>query len=353
MMTSKNELNKENSMQLREIVYFDSDKAVSLISQSQLGVLKEVTTQKNETHGQKSNLGLTLASLFSGGLSREKTKSNATVERKEIFHDLLVRVENVLREKQLIADFSELVLPDDTTVDGIRTLLGEKPFIKSKGHCFIEDFSRIDRFSKILNKQIDFINRSNISNDPNNEIFTKLSNEIKKIERNLERTRNPNDRFVKEIELRDKYDEISSFTNLEKVDQWKLDGISYWIDTYLKDRLIFRIIPFVGCPSFQIICNLKRISITDKDIDYLITSYGTKPNLPFSVLGLITSKPSNQKSNFNPLDEFAGDVEMDKIKTFEKALRNMFPALEGMESFTRFSRYPNITVEPIAIFRDF
>ncbi len=339
-------------MPLREILYFDSDKAVSFISQTQFGLIKEITTRKDETLSRRRKLGIAIANIFTGEIARETTKSDEIQERKELHHDLLIRVENVFREKKLVADLTELANSETDTLDQILLHLEEKPFIKTTGSCFIEDFSRINVFSKIINNQIDYINRSIISNS-DNEDFKQLAIDIKRIERNLDRTKNQNDRFAKEIELRDKYEEISNHTGTKKIDQWVIEGISYWIDAYLKDRLIFRILPFERIPAFQVICNLKKEGITDKDIDYLISSYGQTPNLPFSVIGLITSKPDNKRQNLNPLDEFNIDEDLDNIRIFEQALRKMFPAIEGMESFTRFSRYPNITVEPIAIFREF
>jgi hypothetical protein len=55
---------------------------------------------------------------------------------------------------------------------------------------------------------------------------------------------------------------------------------------------------------------------------------------------------------FDPLSEFENQEEMTKEMSFEKAMRAMFDAMEGLEEFSKYSRYPNITVHPIAVFRE-
>jgi hypothetical protein len=71
------------------------------------------------------------------------------------------------------------------------------------------------------------------------------------------------------------------------------------------------------------------------------------------VFGLITSIPPKSAESFDPMKEFESFAgSMDKI-VFEKAFRDLFSALEAFESFVRFSRYPNISVHPIAVFRQF
>jgi hypothetical protein len=68
---------------------------------------------------------------------------------------------------------------------------------------------------------------------------------------------------------------------------------------------------------------------------------------------LITSLPSKNEILFNPLQEFQ-DVEiLSKKMKFESAFRKVFQAMEDIEDFSKYSRYPNISIYPIAIYRDF
>jgi len=350
-VNNRNQKNQPNDVSIREILYFDKEKAISLLSQIEWGLTRDFTVEQDNTKTQKNVLNIRFPSLFSGTHSRERRDRERVSETKEFHHDLLNRVEYQLKSRNAIIEmFDKSKYYTLVEEDEIRSLLGEKQYINASGSCFIEDYSRILSISSIFTQQVNFINRSNIENDATNENNLKLVADLMRIEKELRRAKNANERANKENELNLKYEEIGKKLK-NYVEQWKFDGISLWINTYLKDRLIFRILPSPKCPSFQIICNLKRACIVDGNIEYLISSYSTKPNIPFYVLGLITSKPEKNEIGINPLAEFDMKGELNNIETIEKGFRSLFPAIEGLESFTRFSRYPNITVEPIAIYR--
>jgi hypothetical protein len=45
--------------------------------------------------------------------------------------------------------------------------------------------------------------------------------------------------------------------------------------------------------------------------------------------------------------------ELSESMALEKGFRGVFIGLEGMEVLVRYSRYPNVTVHPIAVYRSF
>jgi hypothetical protein len=54
---------------------------------------------------------------------------------------------------------------------------------------------------------------------------------------------------------------------------------------------------------------------------------------------------------FDPMKEFETlSDKTDKI-IFEKIFRSLFNVMGEIESFVKFARYPNITVHPLAVFR--
>lgn len=87
-------------------------------------------------------------------------------------------------------------------------------------------------------------------------------------------------------------------------------------------------------------------------IDY---AYGGRPTVKLSILGLITSVPFPDEHPFDPMSEFEGHIPVDKKDDpvgFEAAMRGVFRGIEGISRFSKFDRYPNITVYPLTIFRD-
>ena len=89
------------------------------------------------------------------------------------------------------------------------------------------------------------------------------------------------------------------------------------------------------------------------DLEHLVYGYGNRPNVPLTVFGLITSVPQPDESTFDPMKEFEMTVPLAERVAFEKSFRAVFGAMDGLESFVRYSRYPNVTVHPIAVYRSF
>jgi hypothetical protein len=72
-----------------------------------------------------------------------------------------------------------------------------------------------------------------------------------------------------------------------------------------------------------------------------------------AVFGLITSLPPEGDLPFDPMTEFTQSAELSPQEIFENAFRGVFIGMEGLESFFRYSRYPNVTIHPIAVYRSF
>jgi hypothetical protein len=91
----------------------------------------------------------------------------------------------------------------------------------------------------------------------------------------------------------------------------------------------------------------------DSDLEHLLYGYGPRPNVPLSVFGLITSLPPKNDTPFDPMKEFEGGSQLSEKEAFERGFRGVFVGMEALESMVRYSRYPNVTVHPIAVYRSF
>lgn len=139
----------------------------------------------------------------------------------------------------------------------------------------------------------------------------------------------------------------------EEVPRWLLDGMGLFINTFMPSRINLRVYPMEGVPQFQVLANLKRDCFIDGDLENVLFAYGTRPNVKLTVLGLITSMPERFGEVFDPMREFEeqGQESMSADMSFEKGLRDVFRGLEGLEQLVRFSRFPNVTVYPLAVYR--
>lgn len=71
------------------------------------------------------------------------------------------------------------------------------------------------------------------------------------------------------------------------------------------------------------------------------------------MLGIITSVPPKEKSEFDPMVEFEGLESKEGLESqsFERAFRGVFRGFDGFEEIIRTCRYPRIMVYPISIYR--
>lgn len=224
--------------------------------------------------------------------------------------------------------------------------------MQAEGWAVLEDYRKISKIASRSNEIIEFVESCAIQNIPECKELQKQIDVAKK-QANLEKNRNKKIIILQKIKTIENTLKGMLKINLDnKVDDWLLAGIQKWIEIYMANRTNFRIYPIVNCPSFQIICNLKTDCFVDQDLEHLLYGYGHRPNIPLTAYGLITSIPSQSELQFDPMTEFKDNDKLTDKAKLEKAFRDMFSAMDAMEDYVRYSRYPNITIHPIAIFRN-
>ncbi|HAA32325.1 MAG TPA: hypothetical protein DCE56_37285 [Cyanobacteria bacterium UBA8553] len=129
-----------NSTKLRDLVYFDINKAASIFSQLEMGLLTETKFTKNNSMELIYELMKREESIprekkevvLSSEEEKTKVEKKLTLESKVLHHDLLTRVEDLLFEENLIIDISsqlhnEVLSHCDKPLDSIRASIGDLP----------------------------------------------------------------------------------------------------------------------------------------------------------------------------------------------------------------------------------
>jgi hypothetical protein len=219
----------------------------------------------------------------------------------------------------------------------------------------LEDYKRIVTISQKFNDIIEFLQKITEENMKKSPQYIQLQEGVAKARKAADQASDRNQKATQKETLREIQRQLDQLPKqkLSKVDQYLLDGVRLWIDTFMASRINFRIYPFPNCPSFQVLCNLKRDCFVDSDLEHLLYGYGNRPNVALAVFGLITSIPDEAKPTFDPMKEFETVSGLSESMALEKGFRGVFIGLEGMEGLVRYSRYPNVTVHPIAVYRSF
>ena len=341
--------------QIRDLLYFDFDKAASIWSQFAGGLREKLSVTEDAGKNENAGVRFGIPKIAEANLGTLNTDKTSTLESRLLHHDLLNLLERQLEEEGLLIDLVKNVDIEESSPEIIREAVGEYPYIRATGTSVIEDYKRIEMIAREFKKLTEFIKKCGITSVEQSPEFLRLKETVAEQKRTISKIKDRDQKINAQAELRKLESAISELTksDLGNLDDWLLQGIRHWVSTFVESRLNFRVYPFLNCPACHIICNLKRDCFVDQDLEHLLYGYGTQPNVPMSVVGLITSLPQIRSIKFDPLAEFNEDLDADDKRNFEKAFRGMFGAMDEIEDFMRYSRYPNITVHPIAVFRSF
>lgn len=363
-----------NNTKLRDLVYFDINKAASIFSQLEMGLLTEVkSTQKdsmelnNDLIRQEHNIQRERKEVvLSSESETTKIEKKFILESRTLHHDLLTRVEELLFKEELIIDINsqsnnEELSNCDHPLDLIRETIGEIPYIRAEGLAKIEDYERIQQIAAKFNEILEPVKYSFLQSLTQ---IPEYQAAVEKIDSLRLHANDPKNKYqkkalinqVNQLESLLKEQVQSSLASSQlgtTIPQWLLNAIDLYIDTFMKGRINIRIYPFDSFPHFQVIANLKRDCLLDSDIENLLFAYGTQTNLKLTVIGLITSIPPRVNSLFNPMDEFNYESgnKTEQAREWEKAFRGLFVGFEEVEKFMKFVNYPSVVIYPLAIYR--
>lgn len=339
---------------IRDLIYFDVNKAASIWSQIQGGLLEKISISEETSTEGKGGASIGIPSLLKVDLGISEGSKGSILRTKIIHHDLLNKLESELRSLDLIIDINRSVKQDEINPDVIRGVMDSRSYVVVEGWAVFEDYRKILNISKKFNKIIEFIEKCAMQKVSQSPEYLQIKNQISVAKKELSSVKDRNIKTKKKLEIQAFEKKLNETTkpSLDGVEDWLLKGIEEWIDTYMPNRINLRIYPFIKCPSFQVLCNLKSDCFVDQDLEHLLYGYGYRPNIPLTAIGLITSIPPKTDLLFDPLSEFSDENNLDEKVRFEEAFRKMFSAMDEIESYMRYSRYPNITIHPIAVFRN-
>ena len=339
---------------VRDLIYFDFAKAASLYSQIEGGLVKETQVGAEESKNERSTRNYELPFFkpqFGGSLEKKETELSTRV----LHHDLLGRLEEHLFQSDIGLDLVREYGDSTPEVDPLHSRLEEVAYVRASGWSVIEDFDRLKNIAGEHNRLCEFIGRCTLSSIEKNEAFRTMMATIDAARRSVESIKDRNKRSREERKLQELEQQlqvaIAEATGMSGNDEWLLEGISFFIDLFMPGRVLLSVYPYEDLREFHVLANLKRDCFVDGDLDTALHAYGNRPNVKLTVVGLITSIPGPDGSEFQHLDdrEDVDDGEEESRdgedeEKFELGFRRVFQSFDGYYKFLRYSRYPNITV---------
>lgn len=352
------------NLEIRDLIYLDFDKASSIYSQLRGGLLQETQDTKSVERGLSGKITTGNVGLLSAELGGGATNTGTVLERSVLHHDLLTYIEKDLREKVLVFDVNPL--RDAETIDEIRDTLSKWGYIRAEGRAWFQHFEGISNAIDTIKKLTSAYGENVAETIKTSTEYVEAQQSIKEQVSLLKTEKNSQRKALLQRAIQDAKRELDNFdkelanlqVNIIPPSLEKL--INTYLDTITPGHIHLRLYPFEKFPEFYILAKLKTQCFVDGGIDYTLFSYGSQPNVELTILGLLTSLPDIKTAGAasstvevqNP--DISGSVSEDEdaIKTMDRAFQQVFDQLaKSIESFGRFSWYPNATIYPIAIYR--
>ncbi|MCQ4035498.1 DUF6414 family protein [Kaistella montana] len=337
---------------IKDLIYFDFEKVKSISSQISGGFLQEVSRAFEDESNFEGGIGFNLQ-IVKGNTGGKTTEKTIKTEKVELFHEVLNQLERDLSEKNILTNINETFRNGNISFSDFTKKFEELSFVKASGWSKFEDFKKLKLISSNINDISRFINYDNLKNNPElNSLRIQVNDKKKEISKN--KSAHHKD-FIALSNIEKKLDKmIEDNLGVTLFDEKWIEGMKTFLDTFSPDRLNFRLLPFDEFSDFQILASLEEKNLTIGDYNRLIYTYGSRPNLKLTVLGILTSSPAEEDKRKHTDDEFIllDDEKLNETMAFEKAFRNMFSTFENLDKFFFVPTYPKIGIYPLAIYRE-
>lgn len=337
-------------MNLYDYLYVDLEKVISLYSQLTGGVveLRETKLEKGIISDNKRNYDFKVFKHDAGGTSLEKEEDKEIIKP---HHALLQELEEKLLSSGYLFDLNNIA--DNKTLKDttLRTTLKKVLCVKCTGRIVIEDYERMKKISQDFPKIVQLINKSHTNSLQQTSEYQVIEKQIAELEATKGDRKQKNEANTRARELRTKLDTfLVQSATIDLVPQWILDGTRTWIDAFLPNITNIRVYPFKEQSDEHVFGHLESSNFMISDPTAFHFTYGSFPSEEFTMLGVITSVPSNEEESFIPMQEFDKD-ELADYESIEKAFRGLFRGFDGFEGMARTCRYPRILVHPVLVYR--
>jgi uncharacterized protein (UPF0335 family) len=339
---------------LKDLIYFDIEKAKSLISQLNDGLISEISRAIEDENEDTAGLGFDVK-IMKGNLGEKSREKTIKTEKISLYHEILNSIEAELANCELLTHLNEKFEETGLSFNDFMEEIPNYSYIKSTGWGGFEDFERFKRIFSNFNDIQRLIYESQLLENP--ELIA-LREQLASAKKTANQNKDKNNRAkdlakIKAIEKNlDKL--LKDETDIHLFDEGWIEKVKTFLDTFSPNRLNFRLLPLDNFGEFQILANLKDKYMLDGNFENTIFTYGSKPNVKLTVLGIITSCPRKEDNRVNHSDEFLAidESELSDEVHFEKAFRNVFDSFEAFEKFFFVPNYPKIAISPIAIYRE-
>ncbi len=299
-------------LKIRDFIYMDIDRLKSIVSQLEAGFteMTQFTRDRSTETQVEAEAGL-LGFLKARGQQTFAWQSQQT-ETKSLHDHVYDLLEEDLKKNSTLVSIPGDITEDNFQDETARAQLDFTSFLLIDGFALINDFTRMMDFLNNFEDLTKFLTSLGMQSLPAN-----LASQQRKEAKNRLRA------------------DLSLDHNL-------VNGIQLIFSLFYKGRIVLKLIPFQGHPNFRLVCTLDPRFLRET-IDGIIFKYGTNPTQRWRMLAQVADIPSSAPAKMR--EDFLG-------ASIEVGLQKVFESFRGLEALAQTVAYPEISVTPIALYRD-
>jgi len=332
-----------DKLRIRDFIYLDVERMKSIYSQIDKGLIESYSRENTDkkhtyTKGGASGGILSFANI-KGEIESGILWENKQSETRSLHDHMYNLLESILQDYNEIYFINKINDIKEIWEEGeLNNLISDTSFILIKGRVIFDDYKQMDDLISNFNSIGEALYDIGTEGNPKIEL-PKDRNQRRKIESKIKSER--------EKALRD---------NKLKMEDKQINAFSTLIKNLFKDRLVFKVIPFLDKNHLRFIGLLDENSLREP-INNILFKYGSSPEAKWSVFGQIAWIPTkdyrpemiiseNSINRFNLTDpvvinNLSMDLDFDEgfngIRVFDDALS---------------PKFPYVIFTPIAIYRD-
>jgi len=345
---------KKKNMSLCDYLYVDTKKILSVYNQL-TGAVVSAGESTYATVNPAENKKKYDFKIFKNDSANAGQEGQGAQEQVKPHHALFQDLEEELSNQGHLVDLSGKGMAEKIQDKDFRKTLKNTFCVKVTGRCVIEHYERMKKISDSFPDIAALINQSNKAAVKSTEAYKELVEQIKVREAEIAKIKDRNARNIQQAPLKEQKkkltDLLENYTKAGVVEQWILDGLKSWIDTFIPGIINLRIYPSQEQMAVQVFGHLKQENFFDMDVSAFHFTYGSVPTEELTMLGIVSSVPNPEDALFNPHQEFLGG-DLSSKEAVERGFRSVFRGFEGFEQMVRTCRYPRVLVYPMLVYRE-
>lgn len=299
-------------LKIRDFIYLDTERLKSIIAQIEQGLVNTSNQLKMDSQEGTASVEGSILGFLKGVGGAKFIWQNQATETKTLHDNIYNKVEDALISSELLIRIPDKFEAEDIISTEFRNMLSDTSFILARGRININDFTQMRLMLEKFNDLGKFIAQCSVLNLPGDTPKHLKSQLLKKAQ-----------------------DEVTLDKNM-------LNGFKLIFDTFYKDRVVIKMMPFIENADFRLVGNINKAFLRD-DISSITYKYGTAPVSEWTIFAQIAAIPPKDRSN---VAQNIGGAQI------EVALQNMFNSFRDIEVMAQSVVYPEIAITPIAVYRE-